>query len=183
MVLIVLGEGFEEMEAVIPFDILKRGGVEVRYVSAQKPAIVESAHGVTICAHYIASNVVTEKTDTFLIPGGLGGVNSIKSSKATMHMLAEAHIEGCTLAALCAGPSVFAELGLLEGRHITCHPSCVDMMGGAICHIDRPVVMDGGLITGRSAGSTIEFALTLLSLIKGESVAQKVADDIVYKRG
>ncbi len=183
MVYIVLGDGFEEMESVIPFDILKRGGVEVQYVAAGSSLTVEGSHGIKILADCLAADVTGGRADTFFVPGGLGGVKSIKASEIAMQMLAKAHENGCTLAAICAGPSVLAELGLLEGRHITCYPGCENMMGGAICHLDRPVVMDGGLITGRSAGSTFDFALTLLSLIKSETAAQRVADDIVFRRG
>ncbi len=180
MVLIILGDGFEEAEAVVTFDVLRRGGIPVRLVYTEKgKRTVIGAHGLPVNAEYFAGDVTPDRDDMVVIPGGMKGVEAIKASRAAMYLIDRVNSWSRHLAAICAGPSVLAELGHLEGVNITCHPGCEDMMGGAICNSDTAVVQDGTIITGRSAGVTFEFALAIVKLLKGEKIAQKVREELL----
>lgn len=179
MVYIILGEGFEEIEAVTPCDILRRGGVSVSFAAVGAQKSVNGSHGIAILADVLVSDILPSSEDTFVIPGGMGGVNSITSDVITMKLIEAAANQRASLAAICAGPSVLAQLGLLKGRHITCYPGCEDMMDGAICDASSPTLVDGTLITGRAAGSAIEFGLKLLSNLKGEETADRTRKMLV----
>ena len=180
MVYIILGEGFEEIEAVAPCDILRRGGVAVSFAAVGNTQSIAGSHGIAVSADVFASDITPEADDVFVIPGGMGGVNSIKADVITMKLIRQASEKGAFLSAICAGPSVLAELGLTDGKHITCHPGCEDMMGNALCDTNKPTVSDKNLITGRAAGSAIDFGLALLAHLKGEAAAEKIKTNLVY---
>lgn len=180
MVYIILGEGFEEIEAVTPCDILRRGGVSVQFAAVDEQKCVTGSHGIAILVDVLASEITPTANDTFVVPGGMGGVNSIKSDAYTMKIIENAAKSGASLAAICAGPSVLAQLGLIDKKHITCYPGSEELMGGAICEADMPIVSDGGLITGRAPGSAIDFGLALLSHLKGEEIANRIRTELVY---
>ena len=180
MVYIILGQGFEEIEAIAPCDILRRGGVDVKLAAVGSSKSVSSGRGITVLADVLTSDIVPEADDTFVIPGGMGGVNSIKSDAETMKLIDSAAKNGALLAAICAGPSVLAKLGLTDGKSITCYPGCEDLMGRALCDTKKITVSEKGLITGRSAGSAIDFGLAILAKLKGEKTAEKIRMDLVY---
>jgi len=180
MVYIILGEGFEEIEAVTPCDILRRGGVPVQFAAVGVEKIVAGSHGIAILADALASEITPTADDTFVIPGGMGGVNSIKTDAKTMKLIETAAKAGASLAAICAGPSVLAQLGLIDKKHITCYPGCEELMGAAICEADKSIVSDGRLITARAPGSAIDFGLKLLSHLKGEELANRIRTELVY---
>lgn len=180
MVYIFLGRGFEEIEAVAPYDILKRGAVPVKYAAVGNNIDVEGGHGIRVTADLFVGDIKPSKDDLFVIPGGMGGVDSIKSDKAAMALLGSAAKLGSGLAAICAGPSVLASLGLLDGRQITCYPGCEDMMGKAKCRTEFSIMNDAGLITGRAPGSAIDFGLALLERTVGAAVSEKARKSLVY---
>lgn len=180
MVLIILSNGFEDAETFVPRDILIRGGVEVRCVSTELTAMVTSARGVTFWADYTIENVLPTKEDTVLIPGGSKGVEGLLSSRPAMNLILDAKQQTSNLAAICAGPTVLAKLGLLDGVNATCYPGCEKDMAGAICHPEMAVCRDGKIITARAAGSSFEFGFAVLESIKGKAVADKVCADMVF---
>jgi len=180
MVYILLGEGFEEIEAVAPCDVLRRGGVSVRFAAVGTQKAVPGSHGITLVADTLVSEISPKKDDMLVIPGGMGGVRSIKADKEVMDLLVKAAKEGVSLAAICAGPSVLAALGLTDGKRITCFPGCKSLMGSAVCQTQYPTVTDDRLITGRSAGSAIDFGLELLKFIKGEDASKTIRTEIIY---
>lgn len=180
MVYILLGEGFEEIEAVTPCDILRRGGVSVSFAAVGAEKCVKGSHGISVIADVLCSEISPSANDTLVIPGGMGGVNSIKSDKITLRLIENAAKIGAELGAICAGPSVLAQLGLINGKHITCYPGSEELMGGALCQASMSVISDGALITGRAPGAAIDFGLALLSHLKGESVANRIRTELVY---
>ena len=180
MVYIILGKGFEEIEAIAPCDILRRGGVPVSFAGVESGKIVEGAHGISVATDIAVSDISPAKEDCFVIPGGMGGVNSIKADKTAMSLIKKAADIGCNLAAICAGPSVLASLGILEGRHITCYPGCEDMMGGAVCKTTHPSFADGNLITGRAPAAALDFGLALLAHLAGGDITEEVRRSLVY---
>jgi 4-methyl-5(b-hydroxyethyl)-thiazole monophosphate biosynthesis len=180
MVYILLGEGFEEIEAIAPCDILRRGGVETRLAAVGGGRAVCGAHGVVLETDVSVSEITPQEGDMLVIPGGMGGVNSIKADGGAMALLQKAAESGALLSAICAGPSVLAAAGLLDGKRITCYPGTEALMGGAVCETDKAVVLDGTLTTGRAPGSAIDFGLALLSRIQGAEAAESVKKALVY---
>jgi len=174
MIYIILGTGFEEIEATAPCDILRRGNADVKYAAVGRERTVIGAHGIGILADCLVSEIEPGKGDRIVIPGGMGGVNSIKGSNETMEMIAAAAKRGADVSAICAGPSVLAKLGLLDGKQITCYPGCEDMMTGASCDSSKAARKDGSVITGRSPGAAVEFGLALLEDAKGAGAAAEV---------
>lgn len=180
MVYIILGKGFEEIEAIAPCDILRRGGVEVK-LAAIGEKLVEAGHGVRVEADCTLAELDVKNLEMIILPGGLGGVRAIGASNAALGAVREVYDAGGFVAAICAGPTVLARLGLLEGKKATCYPGCEDEMAGAVMQ-NAGVVRDGRIITGRAAGAAVDFGLALLAALKGEDEAKRVAAGIVYER-
>ncbi len=179
MVYILLGTGFEEMEALTPVDLLRRAGVAVKTVGLNGK-IIYGGHGIGVEADMELCEPMTD-LDMIVLPGGLGGVASIRGSEAALEAIRQAHAGGKFVAAICAGPTVLADLGILSGKKATCYPGQIPNMGDALVVEDAAVVRDGKLITGTSAGTAIPFALALIEALKGPEAAQAIAAQIVMR--
>ena len=118
--------------------------------------------------------------DMIVLPGGLGGVASIRACKEAMEAVRFAWENGKYTAAICAGPTVLADLGITDGRNATCYPGCEGQMGSANM-IHEAAVIDGKLITGTSAGCAVPFGLELIRVLKGNEEAQRIAAQIVIR--
>lgn len=181
MIYILLGKGFEEIEAVSPGDILRRGGLSVCYLGVGGREI-PGAHGIPVVADQVLdANMPICKEDVFVVPGGLGGVESIEGSQQAMTLLSRARDAGAFLASICAGPRVLANLGALDGKHITCYPGCEEWMTGAKVDTADSTCYDG-VLTGRAPGSAIDFGLALLEQLAGADTAAEIRSELVYDR-
>ena len=180
MVYILLGEGFEEAEAIVPGDLLRRAGVEVAYVGLEGPTVTGS-HGITVTADLTLEQVKTEEMEMLVLPGGLGGVASIQMDLFATALIQKARDLGCWLAAICAAPSILAHMGMLDRRPVTCHPCVWEEMGSAAVDRTAQVVMDGKFITAQAAGAAFPFGLKLVEALKGAEAAKKIADGILYR--
>lgn len=180
MVYVLLGTGFEEMEALTPVDLLRRAGVEVCTVGIGGK-IVYGGHQIGVEADLVLDEMDLTKLDMIVVPGGLGGVKSIRESEKAMNAIRFAWENDKFVAAICAGPTVLADLGITDGKHATCYPGCEGSMGSAILEKGKAFVADGKLITGTSAGCAVKFALALVAALAGFDAAQKVSDQIVIR--
>ena len=180
MVYMLLGTGFEETEAIAPLDLLRRAGVEVLTVGLNGKTIY-GGHGIGVEADITIDQMDLTTLDMIILPGGLGGVASIRASQAAMDAIAFAWENDRFVAAICAGPTVLADLGITAGRQATCYPGCEEGMGSAKMVPDAPCVRDGKLITGTSAGCAIPFGLMLIDALKGEETAKTVKSQIVIR--
>ena len=180
MVYMLLGTGFEETEAVTPLDLLRRAGVEVMTVGVNGK-IVKGSHGIGIEADIELSEIDLTNMEMIILPGGLGGVASVRASEGAMNALKFAWDNDKYVAAICAGPTVLADLGITAGMNATCYPGCEGGMGSAIMIEDAASVWDEKLITGTSAGCAIPFGLTLIEALKGPEIAETVANQIVIR--
>ena len=176
----LLGTGFEPLEAVAPCDILRRGGVDVTLASIGG-RLVTAGHGIRIEADCTLDELDAQALDMVILPGGLGGVESILASERAMALIQIMYENGKFVAAICAAPTILAKLGITDGRQATCYPGMEGQMGGAQMQ-PCGTVRDGKVLTGRAAGSAEEFGLMLLAALKGEAAAEKVAGEIVYSR-
>lgn len=180
MVYVLLGNGFEEIEAMTPVDLLRRAGIPVLTVGLSGREIC-GGHNICICADITIEQLDLTDLDMVILPGGLGGVASIRACQAAMDVIAFAHENNKFLAAICAGPTVLADLGITDGKNATCYPGCESDMGSASMVAGAPCVRDGNVITGTSAGCAVSFALALIAALKGDAAAQTVANQIVIR--
>ena len=180
MVYMLLGTGFEETEAIAPLDLMRRAGVQALTVGVNGKTVY-GGHSIGIEADITLGEMDLTAMDMIVLPGGLGGVASVRASKDAMEALRFAWENDKYVAAICAGPTVLADLGITDGHKATCYPGCESGMGSAEIIPDAPCVRDGKLITGTSAGCATAFGLALIEALKGESVAQTVAEQIVIR--
>lgn len=181
MVYILLGEGFEEAEALVTADVLRRGDVDVSLVGIGGAA-VRGAHGICVQADMAVEDAKPSGGDMVVLPGGMGGVQSIEGSAPAMALARQAAAdEEMWLCAICAAPAMLARKGLLgRGVHAVCYPGMEGALtaAGATAEMDRSAVTDGRLITGRGPGAAFEFGLALLSALKGEQTAERVRKEM-----
>lgn len=181
MVYILLGQGFEELEAIAPGDILRRAQTPVQYAGIGGVTI-EGAHGIKIQADLTVEEINPQNIDMLVLPGGLGGVASIEGSPVAMALVEYAVTHNRYVAAICAGPTILGKRGWLDGKHAVCYPGCESGMGKAIVHPDKEAVIDGKFITGRAPGAAIEFGLTLAGMLPGEFTPETISQYMVYDR-
>ena len=180
MVYMLLGTGFEETEAVAPLDLLRRAGVEIATVGVTGKTVYGS-HGIGIESDITIDQLDLTNLEMIILPGGLGGVASARASQEALEALRFAWENGKYVAAICAGPTVLADLGITDGKNATCFPGCESQMGSAIMAENAAAVRDGRLITGTSAGCAIPFGLELIAALKGRGAADTIAKQIVIR--
>ena len=180
MVYMLLGTGFEETEAIAPLDLLRRAGVEVLTVGVNGKTVYGS-HKIGIEADITIEQMDLTNLDMIILPGGLGGVASARASQPALDALKFAWDNGKFVAAICAGPTVLADLHITDGRNATCYPGCESGMGSANMIPDAACVQDGRLITGTSAGCAVSFGLKLVEALKGKEAAEAIARQIVIR--
>lgn len=180
MVYVLLGTGFEEVEAIAPVDLMRRTGIEVQTVGITGKTVAGS-HKIPVEADILPENMDLESMDMIVLPGGLGGVASARASQAALDALRWGWEHDRFVAAICAGPTVLADLGIPDGKKATCFPGCEGQMGKADMVPGVAALRDGKLITGTSAGCAIPFALELIKALKGSEAADKVAKQIVIR--
>lgn len=180
MVYVLLGTGFEEMEALTPVDLMRRAGIEVMTVGINGKTVYGS-HKIGVVADIELGEMDLTDVEMIVLPGGLGGVASIRASQAALDAVRFAWDNDKYVAAICAGPTVLADLGITDGKKATCYPGCEGGMGSAVMEKNKAFVADEKLITGTSAGCAVKFALALVAALKGFDAAQKVSDQIVIR--
>ena len=180
MVYVLLGTGFEETEAIAPIDLMRRAGIPVLTVGLNGK-IIRGGHGIGVEADITVEEMDLTDLEMIVLPGGLGGVASIRGCQAAMDAIAFAHENRRFVAAICAGPTVLADLHITDGCEATCYPGCEGGMGSAIMAEGKSAVRSGHIITGTSAGCAIPFGLALVAALKGEETAKTVAEQIVIR--
>ena len=180
MVYMLLGTGFEETEAVAPLDLLRRAGVTVQTVGLNGK-IIYGSHGIGIETDIEVGQMDLTDLEMIVIPGGLGGVASIRACQEALDALKFAADNGKFVGAICAGPTVLADLGITDGKQATCFPGCEDGMGAAVVLEGKAAIQDGRIITGTSAGCAIPFGLALIEALKGAEAAETIAKQIVIR--
>ena len=190
-VLVLLAEGFEEVEAITPIDYLRRVGLEVITASIGEAKNnvfpVKSARAIIVNADTALSvltqegKLKTENWDAVVVPGGLPGSDNLAASKETGAFLKEMAEAGKLVSAICAAPArVLAPLGILKDKNFTCYPGEEEKVTGAKWKEDR-VVVDGNILTSRGAGSAGEFACGIISYLLDESEAKALADKVLMR--
>ncbi len=183
MIYILLGAGFEEAEALVPADLLRRAGLPVTLAGVDGRTVTGS-HGVTVQADLPAAAVTLNPNDMLMLPGGMGGVSSMECSAVAMSLIRQAMADPqIWVAAICAAPTLLARAGLLPaGIHAVCYPGMEGQLSaaGVTPVMDRPVVAQGRLITGRAAGSAFDFGLAIVEMLAGTAKADEVRTKVHY---
>ncbi|MBP3360537.1 MAG: DJ-1/PfpI family protein [Clostridia bacterium] len=176
MVYILLTDGFEEIEALTPVDVLRRCGAQL-LTAAVSEKQVRGSHAVTVEADITIDEIDKNNMEMLILPGGPGHTG-LKTEK--VHSLIRYAAEhDIYIASICAAPSVIGELGLLKNRRATCFPGYESALSGAVISTDK-VVCDGKFITARGAGAASEFAFALAELLCGEKKADEIKNAMQY---
>lgn len=180
-VYVFLADGFEDVEALIPVDVLRRGGQDVLTVSVMDDSqTVESAHGVTMIADTWIGDCDLTDADLLLLPGGMPGASNLYACEPLRQALVNQQEEGKMIAAICASPAVvLGQMGLLEGYRATCYPGFEQLLSGAE-YTGELCTIDGNIITGEGPAAAFPFAYALLAILQDEATAQQIADGMRY---
>ena len=172
MVYVFLAEGFEEVEALSPVDILRRGGVAVKTVGIGGKTVTGS-HGISVFSDIAEDEIKLDEIEAVILPGGMPGTLNLEKNSTVKAALQFAAENGKLIGAICAAPSILGKAGLLDGKLATCFPGFEEYLSGAE-YTDEPAVKDGNIITSRGAGAALEFGFFLLAALKGETAADKL---------
>ncbi len=163
MVCLFLANGFEEIEAVVPLDILRRAGADVKTVSVGTDRIVRGAHGIEITADMLLSEI-QDDIKMIILPGGMPGTDNLEKSNELLSIIKKCHNNGKYIAAICAAPKILGGLGLLNGKKATCYPGFERFLTGAE-FTSNEVEVCGGIITSKGPAAAYEFGFTLAQLL------------------
>jgi protein deglycase len=171
-VCVLLAAGFEEIEAVTIIDVLRRADLDVVTAAVgQNP--VKGSHGVVVQADRPLAELKGEAWDMVVLPGGLPGATNLRDDPGVVELLKRQAAKGKGIGAICAAPIALGKAGLLQGRKATSYPGFEDQLTGAV-YQEAPVVRDGNIITSRGPGTAMEFALQIVSDLKGRTAAESL---------
>ena len=177
MIIVLLADGFEEIEALTPIDILRRAGLDVKSVGINGKVVVGS-HGISTIADLSPEEVKLDEVSLAVFPGGMPGSLALDGSPFTDKVISALQKSGGKLAALCAAPLVFGRRGLLVGKNAICYPGFEKELTGAIIS-ENPVVTDGNITTAKGMGVALEFSLELIRVILGEDKASEISNAVM----
>ena len=180
MIAILLADGFEEIEALTPLDILRRAGLDARTVAVESKIAIGS-HGIAVVCDMTADEVKLDEVTTVIFPGGMPGSLNLDASPYTDKFIDAVTKNGGRLAAICAAPLVLGRRGLLEGKRAVCYPGFEGELKGAIIpKTDVKAITDGNITTGKGMGAAIDFSLEIVKALLGEKKASDIAKAIIY---
>lgn len=180
MVYVILGKGFEEIEAVAPVDIMRRAKIPVQYAGIGGK-VVTGAHNINLLADITVEEMDLESMDMIVLPGGGDGVASIEDSAPAMAALEYALKNDKFVAAICAAPTILGKRGLLDGKKATCYPGMENQMGDADLQMDQTAIRDGKIITGRAPAAANDFGLLITQTLRDHAAAKAVMHFMVYE--
>lgn len=172
MIYVFLADGFEEMEAIAPIDILRRAELQVKTVGVTGKQITGS-HGITVTADLEIGQVTTDEIEAVILPGGMPGTLNLEKNPIVKACVEYAAKNDCYVGAICAAPSILGHMGLLSGKHAVCFPGFEGELTGAAVSDER-VCVDGKIVTAKGAGVAVEFGLKLAELLADKQTAEKL---------
>ena len=191
MVYVFLANGFEEIEALTPVDLLRRMNVETKLVAVSSSEnssgdlVITGARGISVVCDMSLDELIngegTDNMDIAVLPGGMPGTLNLRGSKPLMELIDKQNEKGGRIAAICAAPAkILGERGMLKGKKATCYPGMENLMAGAILSADS-VVTDGNITTSRGMGTAMAFGLEMVKLLLSEAAAKDLAEGVVAK--
>ena len=180
-VYVFLAEGFEEMEAVTPVDLLRRVNVDAKFVSITGDKAVTGAHGITYMADLLFEEI-EDDADMLVLPGGMPGTTNLMAHEGLAELLVKQYDPHKWVAAICAAPMVLGALGIVMGRFATIYPGMEEYLVGADLSSEE-VCVSGNVITSKAPGTAVPFALKLVEVLVSESYAEHLRKEIVFQQG
>ena len=180
MIYMFLADGFEEVEALCPLDVLRRAGLEVTTVGIGKDTITGS-HGIRVQADIPDVLYRDSSPDMIILPGGMPGSTNLDESKTVDAALRAGARKGAFLCAICAAPMVLGKRGYLEGKRAICYPGFEEYLKGAEVNGGDTVVRDGNIITAKGMGVALDFGLELVRALKDDGTAEKIKASVFAK--
>lgn len=177
-VLVHLADGFEEIEAITPVDVLRRAGCEVITISISDKKEVISRRGITIFADKRFDEVDYAHADMIVLPGGQPGADNLNSHEGLKKQILQYHGQGKWIAAICAAPLVLGGLGILKGRKVTCFPGTESRLTGATVS-GSLIEVDGNIVTGKGPGAALAFSLMLAEKLVGKASSDEVKNAMI----
>jgi 4-methyl-5(b-hydroxyethyl)-thiazole monophosphate biosynthesis len=165
-----LAEGFEEIEAITIIDVLRRAGLKVISVSVTGNRMVTGSHRIEIKADQLFEEVDYSAGEMIILPGGMPGSKNLNEHEGLKQQIIDYQRRGKYLAAICAAPIVFGNLGILKGKRVVCYPGYEAHLIGAEV-LSNSYMVDNNIITGRGAGVALQFSLEIVTILKGEESA------------
>ena len=182
-VYVFLADGFEDVEALIPIDVLRRGGVDVITVSTTEFPLVESAHGVNIEADIQFEQSDYADADLIMLPGGMPGASNLFEHEGVCKVVMNQFAAGKKVAAICAAPAVvLAQLGVLDGKKATCYPGFEKALKEAgTTYTGALVTVDGNVTTGEGPAAAFPYAYELLAQLVDKKTSDQIAEGMRFK--
>ena len=180
MVYLFLADGFEEIEALTPVDLLRRAGIEVTTVGIGSTTVTGS-HGITVSAdmsYTDATAHIGEDMEMVILPGGMPGTKNLDASAVVHKALDLAQEQNAVVAAICAAPMILGKRGDLKGKEAVCYPGFEEYLKGAKIP-DKKVVVDGNTITAKGMGVALEFGLALVEKLYGADKAKALKSAVI----
>ena len=174
-----LADGFEEIEAISVADILRRAAIPVQMVSIMGKKEVMGAHNIGVITDVLFENVDYSNVDMMILPGGGRGTQNMAEHSGLTEQLTKQAMDGKWIAAICAAPTVLGKLGLLAGKAAACYPGCESELTGAIVSVSPSVIVDGKIITSRGPGTSFDFALKIVEILKGAEVTNSLKEQMI----
>ncbi len=174
---LLLAEGFEEVEALTPLDILRRAGLIVDTIGIGG-RYIKGSHNITICADIEQTDANIQDYDAVILPGGMPGAKNLDESDFVSAIIDSVNRKNGKLAAICAAPMILGHKGLLKGKSAVCYPGFEDELKGATV-ISDAVVTDGNITTARGMGVATEFGLELVRTMLSKEAADKISKAII----
>jgi len=181
-VAVFMADGSEEVEAITPVDLMRRAGVEVDIVSIMPALEVVSSRGVKVVADKLLGDIDFDSYDFLVLPGGIKGTENLNNCEVLKQNIVKFNEQGKGIAAICAAPTVFAGLGILNGKDSTCNPGCWEILRGHGANVieEAKVFVNGNIITSQAMGTSVDFGLALVSYLCGEDEAEKLRKNIRF---
>jgi len=178
--MIILAEGFEEVEAITPIDILNRAGIET-ITAGVKNNVVKGAHGIAVETDITLEDSSIDLPDVIILPGGSPGAENLANAIFVKDIVAKMNNAGKLIAAICAAPAlVLTPMGILDGKTATCFPGLEKNFSVNIKFSEEDVVQDGNIITSRGAGTASLFGLKILENLLGKETADTIKEQMLY---
>lgn len=179
-IVILLADGFEELEAVAIIDVLRRAEIEI--VSAGlKEGPVSSAHNVKVIPDTMIDKISSDDFDMLVLPGGIPGSDNLNADERVINLIKDFNTKGKMTGAICAAPYVLANAGILDGKRATSYPSFRDRLGSAV-YEEKAVVRDGNILTSRGPGTALCFGLAIVEKFTGKEKAAQIRDAMLINQ-
>lgn len=180
-VYVFLADGFEEIEGLTVVDLLRRAKIETEMVSIMETKQVKGSHGIEVTADSMFTDNDYVNAELLVLPGGMPGTLNLGNHEGLCELLKKHYAEDKKIAAICAAPSVFGQLGFLNGRIATCYPGFESKLEGAIVCATK-VAVDGNVTTAKGMGAAIDFSLKLIEQLLNKETADEISQGIIYSQ-